>query len=118
VAQAGAAGDQVEQLRATTERLLRRHGEAITVRQAHHKRLAAVVTDIYAQIATLARVSDVLDNPDREIVGDEPFIAETFCVRAAERVRRRFEQIEHNDDDRSFAIARAAYDRSRYHHPV
>ncbi|MBW3604865.1 MAG: acyl-CoA dehydrogenase family protein [Actinobacteria bacterium] len=110
--------DQVEQLRAVTERLLRRHGEAITARQAHHKRLAAAVTDIYAQIATLARVSDVLERPEQGMIGDEPFIAETFCLRAADRVRRQFDQIEHNDDARTFDIARAAYGRARYHHSV
>lgn len=115
---AEAVGDQVEQLRAVTERLLRRHGEAITLRQTQHKRLTAAVTDIYAQIATLARVSDVLDRPEQGMVGDEPDIAETFCLRAAERVRRQFERIEHNDDERAFEIARAAYERSRYHHTV
>jgi acyl-CoA dehydrogenase family protein 9 len=113
-----AVGEQVEQLRGVTEKLLRRHGEAIKLRGAHHKRLAAAATDIYAQIATLVRVTDVLDRPEQGMVGDEPFIAETFCLRAAERVRRQFEQIEHNDDDRSFAIARAAYERTRYHHTV
>lgn len=118
VAQAAVVGDQVEELRAVTERLLRRHGTEITARQAQHKRLAAAVTDIYAQIATLARVSDVLERPEQQLVGDEPFIAETFCVRAAQRVRRQLDQIEHNDDDRTFDIARAAYKRSRYHHSV
>lgn len=117
-AQAERVGGQVERLRSVGERLLRRHGEAIKVRGAHHKRLASVVTDIYAQVATLARVTDVLDRPEQGMVGDEPFIAETFCVRAAARVDRQFEQIEHNDDARVFAIAQAAYDRDRYHHTV
>jgi acyl-CoA dehydrogenase family protein 9 len=115
---AGEVGEQVERLRAVTEKLLRRHGEAIKLRGVHHKRLTSAVTDIYAQIATLVRVSDVLEHPEQGMVGDEPFIAETFCVRAAERVRRQFDQIEHNDDDRSFEIARAAYERNRYHHTV
>ncbi|HEX6254867.1 MAG TPA: acyl-CoA dehydrogenase family protein [Euzebyales bacterium] len=117
-AHARAVSDQVEQLRSVTERLLRRHGEAIKVRGAQHKRLTAAVTDIYAQIATLARVTDVLARPEQGMVGDEPYIAETFCVRAAERVRRQFEQIEQNDDERAFRIAEAAYERARYHHSV
>jgi acyl-CoA dehydrogenase family protein 9 len=117
-AQAREVGEQVEQLRSLTERLLRHHGEAIKLRGAQHKRLTSAVTDIFAQVATLARVSDVLDHPEQGMVGDEPFIAETFCVRAAERVRRQFEQIERNDDDRAFRIARAAYGRNRYHHTV
>ncbi len=117
-AQAADVGGQVEQLRSVSEQLLRRHGEAIKLRGVAHKRLAAAATDIYAQIATLVRVTDVLDRPEQGMVGDEPFIAETFCVRAAERVRRNFELIGHNDDERSFAIARAAYERTRYHHTV
>jgi acyl-CoA dehydrogenase family protein 9 len=116
--QAATVGRQVERLREVTEHLLRRHGEAIKLRQAQHKRLAAAVTDIYAQIATLARVSDVLDRPEQGMVGDEPYIAETFCLRAAERVDRQFARIDRNDDERAFAIAEAAYRRARYHHTV
>jgi acyl-CoA dehydrogenase family member 9 len=117
-AQARDVGEQVEQLRPVTERLLRHHGEAIKLRGTHHKRLTSAVTDIFAQVATLARVSDVLDRPEQGMIGDEPFIAETFCVRAAERVRRQFDQIERNDDDRAFQIAQSAYERNRYQHTV
>lgn len=116
---AARVGTQVERLRSVCEQLLRRHGEGIKQRQTQHKRLAAVATDIYAQVATLARVSDVLRRPEHHnMVGDEPFIAETFCLRAAERVDRQFARIERNDDERAFAIAQAAYDRHRYHHTV
>ena len=46
--------------------------------------------------------------------GQERFIAETFCTRAAARVRSQFNQIESNDDERVVAIAKLAYKRGSY----
>ena len=55
-----------------------------------------------------------LRGPRRRAVGQERYIAETFCTRAAGRVRSRFDQIEHNDDERMSAIAKLAYKRGEY----
>jgi len=46
--------------------------------------------------------------------GQERYIAETFCTRAADRVRSRFGQLERNDDERMSAIAKLAYRRGEY----
>jgi len=46
--------------------------------------------------------------------GQERYIAETFCTRAATRVGLNFDQIESNDDDRMTAIAKLAYKRGEY----
>jgi acyl-CoA dehydrogenase family protein 9 len=107
-------GDQVKQLRAVSERLLRRHGKQIVARQFQLKRIADAVADIYAQIATLSRVSAILEEHGVEPSGQERFIAETFCTRAAARVRSQFDQIESNDDGRVVAIAKLAYKRGSY----
>src|SRR3954464_10109214 len=50
--------DQVKRLRSISESLLREHGMAIMERQFQQKRLAAAVSDIYAQVAVLSRVTD------------------------------------------------------------
>ncbi|KAB2845573.1 MAG: hypothetical protein F9K44_16850 [Hyphomicrobiaceae bacterium] len=44
----------------------------------------------------------------------ERYIADTFCTRAAGRVRGRLAQIADNDDERILAIARIASRRGEY----
>jgi acyl-CoA dehydrogenase family protein 9 len=78
------------------------------------KRLADSVADIYAQIAVLSRVTSIFEDQGVEPSGQERYIAETFCTRAADRVRGRFDQLEHNDDERMSAIAKLAYKRGEY----
>jgi acyl-CoA dehydrogenase family protein 9 len=107
-------GDQVKELRSITEGLLRKHGKGIVERQFHLKRLADAIADIYAQIATISRVTSILEEHGVEPSGQERFIAETFCTRAAGRVRAQFQQIESNDDERVVAIAKLAYKRGAY----
>jgi acyl-CoA dehydrogenase family protein 9 len=106
--------EQVKELRSVSEGLLRKHGKGIVRKQFHLKRLADAVADIYAQIATLSRVTSILEEHGVEPSGQERFIAETFCSRAAARVRAQFRQVESNDDDRVVAIAKLAYKRGSY----
>jgi acyl-CoA dehydrogenase family protein 9 len=106
--------DQVKRLRSLTESLLREHKKGIIERQFHQKRLADAVADIYAQIATLSRVTAHLGDHDVEVSGQELYIAETFCTRAAERVHHHLDQIETNDDDRMVSIAKLALKRGEY----
>lgn len=111
---ADAVSDQVKRLRAVSESLLREHGREIVRRGYHHKRIADALADIYAQIAVLSRASSIFEHQGVEPSGQERYIAETFCTRAADRVHARFDQIEHNDDERMSAIARLAYKRGEY----
>jgi alkylation response protein AidB-like acyl-CoA dehydrogenase len=106
--------DQVKRLRGVTESLLREHRKGIIERQFHQKRLADAVADIYAQIAVLSRVTAHLADHDVEVSGQELYIAETFCGRAAKRVAYRLDQVEQNDDDRMVAIAKLALKRGEY----
>ncbi len=77
-------------------------------------RFADSIADIYAQIAVLSRVTRIFEDQGTEPAGQERYIAETFCTRAARRVRARFGQITDNDDDRMSAIAKLAYKRGAY----
>ena len=106
--------DQVNRLRDVAESLLRRHGREILHRGFQHKRLADALADIYAQVAVLSRATAIFEDQGLEPSGQERYIAETFCERAAQRVRSNFDQIESNDDDRMIAIAKLAYKRGEY----
>ncbi|MFL5884651.1 MAG: acyl-CoA dehydrogenase family protein [Thermoleophilaceae bacterium] len=107
-------GDQVKRLRSISESVLREHRKGIAERQFIQKRLADAVADIYAQIAVLSRVTAIFEDQGVEPSGQERYIAETFCTRAAGRVESNFRQVESNDDDRMTAIAKLAYKRGEY----
>jgi acyl-CoA dehydrogenase family member 9 len=111
---ADSVSDQVKQLRGYTESLLREHKKGIIARQFQQKRLADNIADIYGQIAVISRISQTFEEQGVEPSGQESYIADTFCSRAADRVRGRFEQIESNDDERMTAIAKLAYRRGEY----
>jgi acyl-CoA dehydrogenase family protein 9 len=106
--------DQVKRLRAVSEGALREHRKQIIERQFIQKRLADAVADVYAQIATLSRVSTIFEDQGVETSGQERYIAETFCTRAAARVKGNLDLVEDNDDDRLAAIAKLAYKRGSY----
>ncbi len=111
---ADAVSEQVKRLAGVTEKLLREHRRDIIGRQFQQKRLADNIADIYAQIAVLSRVTAIFEDQGVEPSGQERFIADTFCTRAASRVASRFDQVESNDDERMTAIAKLAYKRGSY----
>jgi alkylation response protein AidB-like acyl-CoA dehydrogenase len=111
---ASSVSDQVKQLADVTEKLLREHQGNVIARQFQQKRLADNIADIYAQIAVLSRVTDIFEDQGVEPSGQERYIADTFCSRAARRVSSRFDQVDSNDDERMTAIAKLAYKRGSY----
>jgi acyl-CoA dehydrogenase family protein 9 len=111
---AGPITGQVQRLRSVSESLLREHGKGIAERPFQQKRLAGAVSDVYAQIATLSRVTAIFEEQGVEPSGQERYIAETFIPRAAHRVESALDQVESNDDERMTAIAKLAYRRGEY----
>jgi acyl-CoA dehydrogenase family protein 9 len=107
-------GEQVARLRDEGEKLLRRYGKGIATRGLEHKRYAHALMDLYAQIAVISRVSSIFDDQGVEASGQERFIAQTFCTRAARRVHGGLDQLWRNDDDRVHSVARLAYKRGAY----
>jgi len=111
---ADAVSEQVKQLRDVSEKLLREHKKGIVEAQFAQKRLADNIADIFGQVALLSRVSHTFEDQGVEPSGQERYIADTFCTRAASRVQGRFDQIESNDDERMTAIAKLTYKRGKY----
>ena len=112
--QADAVGEQVKRLRDVTEGQLREHRKEIVERQFQQKRLSDAVSDVFAQVALLSRVTSILEDQGVEVSGQEIYIADTFCTRAAGRVGVALDQIESNDDERMSAIAKLAPKRGSY----
>lgn len=111
---ADSVSDQVVRLRATTEKLVRIHGREVELRQRQQKRLAHAATDIYAQIATISRTTALFEDQGVETSGQERYIANSFCQRAAKRVNSQFERVDDNDDEQLRSIARLSYNRGGY----
>jgi acyl-CoA dehydrogenase family protein 9 len=65
-------------------------------------------------VAVLSRVTAVFDEHGVEPSGQERYIAQTFCTRAAARANLQLAQVEANDDERMVAIAKLAYKRGEY----
>ncbi len=107
-------GEQVKRLRDEGEKLLRKHGRGIVDQGLAHKRIADALSDVYAQIAVLSRVTGIFGEQGVEASGQERFIAQTFCTRAERRVNAALDQLESNDDERMHSIARLAYRRGQY----
>lgn len=105
---------QVQRLRSTAEEVLRLHRSDVVDRQWQQKRLAHAAMDIAGQVATLSRLTALLHEQGVEASGTERYIADTFCTRAARRVRRNLDHVEDNDDDRMHAIARVTYRQGGY----
>jgi acyl-CoA dehydrogenase family protein 9 len=106
--------DQVGELHERCTALLSTQMMAIISQGLQHKRIADAIADIYAQVAVIARVTALFERQGVEALAQERLIAETFCERAAARVRSNLRQIERNDDERSTAIAGLAYERGEY----
>ena len=70
-----------------TEGLLREHRKEMIHPKFPQKRLADAVADIFAQVSGLSRVSSIFEDQGVEASGQERLIADTFCSRAAARVR-------------------------------
>jgi acyl-CoA dehydrogenase family member 9 len=113
-AHAESVSEQVQELRSVSEGLLREHRKDVMNRQFQQKRIYAAISDIFAQVAVLSRVTQIFEDQGVEPSGQERFIADTFCARAARRVGSSFRQIESNDDERMSAIAKLAYKRGEY----
>ncbi|MGI8631350.1 MAG: acyl-CoA dehydrogenase family protein [Solirubrobacterales bacterium] len=111
---ADSVSQQVSRLHEAAEGLLRKHGKKITTEQRQQERLAESISDIYAQIAVLSRVTSLFENEGVEVASQERYIADTFCERAAGRVHSRLDRIDDNDDERSKDIAKLAYKRGGY----
>src|SRR3954464_4899992 len=111
---ADSVSEQVKRLRSVSESLIREHKKEVIQRQFDQKRLADAVADIYAQVAVLSRVTDHFAEHGLEPSGQENYIAQTFCTRAASRAEHALDQVEDNDDERMVAIAKLAYKRGEY----
>ena len=105
--------DQVRQLAAMVDRLLRKHGKGIIGKQFATRRMADAMIDLFVLACVLSRVSASLEQ-DAEAAAQELQIAQVFAGQVKRRVEGNFRKIDENDDELIKALAEHAYEVGGY----
>jgi acyl-CoA dehydrogenase family protein 9 len=92
------------------ETILRKHGKKVIDREYQQERIANVVIDLYAQMATLSRVTASIAKKGEEKAKGEVMIARWFCNEARHRMVGNLKSLEKNRDADTTAIADLAYE--------
>jgi len=93
-----AVSDQTVRLRDAAEAALRKHGKKVQEKQLLQKRLSAVASGIYSQVAVIGRASATFERDSLESSGDEKTVAIHFLKRSQREVARQLRSLETNDD--------------------
>ncbi len=96
-----------------TERALMKHGKDIILKQFVQRRLADMVTDLYAMVAVISRVDTLLKENANDLEQDL-LVAKTVVEEAWRRVRRNLRQIDDNIDRERKRICEMVYERGGY----
>ena len=104
-----AVAAQTTALSGAATRLIAAHGMGIIEQQLHQARLVDAAAMIYARLAVLSRVSQLLE--ERAIDESSPAVtlAQAFCDEASLETDERLEGIDSNDDLRVAQVAEIAY---------
>jgi acyl-CoA dehydrogenase family member 9 len=98
----------------SVEALLLRHGKEIIQREYQQERLANVVIDLYACLATLSRASSAVASRGEEKAQGELRAARAFINDAKYRLVGNLKRIDKNRDRDSTAISDHAYEKLGY----
>lgn len=95
------------------DRLLRRHGKAVTDMQYHQQRLADVAIDLFVGLCVLSRAASLVAGNHRE-AEDAVRIARVFARQARRRMARNLRALERNDDLQMEKLAASTLARGSY----
>ena len=102
-----AVTEQTVRLRDAAEAALRKHGKKVQEKQLLQKRLSAVASGIYAQVAVIGRASASFADDPARAAGPEKVIAVNYLKRSRREVARNLRALEKNDDAYSAKIGTA-----------
>jgi len=96
------------------ETILRKHGKQVVDREYQQERLADVLIDLFAQIATLSRVTASIARKGEEKAAGEIEIARWFCYQAKKRMVGNLKALEKNRDRECTSISDRVYEAGGY----
>jgi len=96
------------------ETILRKHGKKVVDREYQQERIADVLMDLYAQIATLSRVTSSIEKKGEEKAAGEIEIARWFCNLAKHRMVANLKALDKNRDADCTSISNRVYEAGGY----
>jgi acyl-CoA dehydrogenase family protein 9 len=96
------------------EAIIRKHGKKVIDKEYQHERIANVLIDLFAQIATLSRVTASIEKRGEEQAAGEIAIARWFCNEARHRMVGNLKALDKNRDADTTAISDAVYEALDY----
>ena len=101
--------EYVRNFQGIVEGMLIKHGKNIIEQQLVLKRIADISIDLYAMIATISRVTSLIEFKGEDKCSTEIHITKTFCEEAWRRIRRNAAMTKSNQDEHINAIAESTY---------
>jgi acyl-CoA dehydrogenase family protein 9 len=96
------------------ETILRKHGKKVVDKEYQQERLADVLIDLFAQIATLSRVTASIAKKGEEKAAGEIEIARWFCSQARHRMVANLKGLDKNRDVECTSISDRVYEAGGY----
>ena len=109
-----AVSEQAVALRDAAEAALRKYGKQVQEKQLLQKRMSAVASGIYSQVAVIGRASASFADDPARATGPEKVIARNYLKRSRREVARNLKLLEKNDDAYSGAIGAAVREAGGY----
>ncbi|MET3769518.1 acyl-CoA dehydrogenase family protein 9 [Marisediminicola sp. UYEF4] len=109
-----AVSEQTVRLRDAAEAALRKHGKKVQEKQLLQKRLTAVASGIYSQVAVIGRASATFERDGLQVSGAEKTVAIHFLKRSQREVARQLRSLEINDDRHTTQIGAATRQTGGY----
>ena len=109
-----AVSEQAVALRDAAEAALRKYGKQVQEKQLLQKRMSAVASGIYSQVAVIGRASASFADDPARATGPEKVIARNYLKRSRREVARNLKALEKNDDAYSGSIGAAVREAGGY----
>ena len=109
-----AVSEQAVALRDAAEAALRKYGKQVQEKQLLQKRMSAVASGIYSQVAVIGRASASFADDPARATGPEKVIARNYLKRSRREVARNLKLLEKNDDAYSGTIGAAVREAGGY----
>jgi acyl-CoA dehydrogenase family member 9 len=96
------------------ETILRKHGKKIVDREYQQERLADVLVELFAQLATLARVTSAIEKKGEEKAAGEIELARWYCYQSKHKIVGALKALEKNRDRETTSISDRVYEAGGY----
>ncbi len=101
-------------LSGAADRILRKHGKKIVDKQFATRRLADIMTDLFALACVISRVSAAIEAKGEQACEKEKEILMAFCGQVNRRVKSNFNKIDENDDELIKSLSDHAVSEERF----